>query len=157
MTAADNHFDAELAELGAALVADRVLRRVVKHHRDLRGVGLQVPHDQCYALSRDELARLVEPAELAVAFAALPERVVVVRGDRVQLAAGSVPALTELWRAIFHASVHRAFDELLAARGLTAAAIRERVHRIGQSEFDEIRSVLRQEHLLLPPIDATTI
>jgi hypothetical protein len=156
VTSADR-FDAELGERGAVLVVDRVLRRVVKHHRDLRGVGLQVPHDQCYALSRDELARLVDPAELAVPIASLPERVVVVRGDRVQLAAGSVPALTELWRTIFHASVHRAFDELLAARGLTAAAIRERVHRIGQSEFDEIRSVLRQEHLLLPPIDATTI
>ena len=139
----------ELAERGAVVVAERVLRRIVKHHRDLRGIGLQVPHDRCYTLTREELARLVDASELAVPIASLPARVVVVAGERAPTSV--------LWRNLFHAHVHRAFDELLAARGLTPAAIRERVHRIGQTEFDEIRSVLRQEHLLLPPIDATSI
>src|SRR5690606_28144199 len=66
--------------------------------------------------------------------------------------AGTPEALTQLWRTVFHARVHQAFDELLEQRRLGVSVIRERVHRIGQTEFDEIRSVLKQEDLLLPPV-----
>lgn len=145
--------DDELAKLGALLVDDRVLRRVIKAHRKVRAVGLAVPHEHCYAIARGELERHVEADEVEVALAALPERVLLVRADRGALAGDRPDAWSHLWRAIFHARVHAAFDELLEARALTPAVIRERVHRIGQTEFDEIRSVLRQEALLLPPID----
>jgi hypothetical protein len=150
--------DDELAKLGAILVEDRVLRRVIKAHRRVRGVGLQVPHEHCYTLLRTELERYVERDELAVDPAALPERVILVRGDRDEIAEAvdGLEARSRQWRAIFHARVHQAFDELLAQKALTQAAIRERVHRIGQTEFDEIRSVLKQEDLLLPPIDETS-
>ena len=58
---------------------------------------------------------------------------------------------------MFHARVHDAFDDLLGSNKLTTAAIRERINRIGQIEFDEIRLVLRQEDALLPPVsDAST-
>ncbi len=145
--------DDELAKLGAILVEDRVLRRVIKAHRRVRAVGLQVPHEHCYTIARGELERYVERDELAVELASLPERVILVRADRGALAGARPEEHSRLWRAIFHARVHQAFDELLEARALTAAAIRERVHRIGQTEFDEIRSVLQQEDLLLPPVD----
>ena len=165
--------DDELAAVGAVLVEERVLRRVIKAHRRVRAVGLQVPHEHCYALARGELERFVERGEVGVELAALPERVVLVRGDRDALAEGrpeerspgrsaerpeerseeQSEERSRLWRAIFHGRVHQAFDELLGGKALTPAAIRERVHRIGQAEFDEIRSVLRQEDLLLPPID----
>ncbi|HWO17877.1 MAG TPA: hypothetical protein VNO30_03850 [Kofleriaceae bacterium] len=147
--------DDELAKLGAILVEDRVLRRVIKAHRRVRAVGLQVPHEHCYTLPRAELEQYVERDELAVDPAALPERVILVRGDRDELAetVEGQEARSRQWRAIFHARIHQAFDELLAAKTLTQAAIRERVHRIGQTEFDEIRSVLKQEDLLLPPVD----
>src|SRR4029079_12229087 len=36
---------------------------------------------------------------------------------------------------------------------LTKAMVRERIHRIGETEFDEIRRVLRSDELLLPPYD----
>ena len=143
--------DAELAKQGAILVEERVLRRVIKHDRKLRGVGLQVPHERCYALPKDRLAPHVEADELAVAMAELPERVVLVSADREKL---SRPELAnQLWRLLFHGKVHEAFDEQLASRKLTLSAIRERIHRIGQTEFDEIRTVLKQEDLLLPPVD----
>lgn len=145
--------DDELAKLGAILVEDRVLRRVIKAHRRVRAVGLAVPHEHCYTLAREELLPYVERDELALDPAALPERVILVRGDRGALAHGQPEVLSRLWRHVFHARVHQAFDEQLAAGGLTPAAIRERVHRIGQTEFDEIRSVLKQEDLLLPPVD----
>jgi hypothetical protein len=42
------------------------------------------------------------------------------------------------------------------AEQLSAATIRRRIHRIGQSEFEEARAVLRQENYLLPPRDDRT-
>ena len=142
--------------MSAVLVEDRILRRVIKRHRRLRGVGLQVPHADCYTLPRADLAKLVDQSELHVDIANLPERVIAFRGSREQLAAESPAAAARAWRAIFHARVHEAYEELLAQGQLTPAAIRERVARIGQTEFDEIRYVLRHADLLLPPDSDTT-
>jgi hypothetical protein len=141
----------ELARVGCLLVDDRTLRRIIKRHRGLAGLGLQVPHARCYALPRAELAALLEGGDQALA--ALPERVTVIATPRAPLADGDPAAWTRAWRAIFHARVHQAFDELLARDALGPAAIRARIHRIGQTEFDEVRLVLRQEDLLLPPVD----
>src|SRR5262245_6571078 len=97
--------DDELAKLGALLVEDRVLRRVIKAHRRVRSVGLQVPHEHCYTLARAELERYVERDEVAVDLAALPERVILVRGDRAALATGRPEVMSRLWRQVFHARV----------------------------------------------------
>lgn len=145
--------DQELAALGAILVEERVLRRVIKAHRRVRGFGLQVPHEKCYTLPRAALAALLEPEDSAVALDTLPERVLVTHGNRAQLAEGKPEELSLLWRRLFHARIHRAFDELFERTQLALPAIRQRIHRVGQTEFDEIRTVLRQEDLLLPPAD----
>src|SRR6185369_15818346 len=134
--------DGELARVAVVLLEDRVLRRVIKKHRRLPGIGLQVPHARCYTLPRADLEGLVERDELRVDPAALPAHVALIGGSRAALAAGDPGELSRAWRAIFHARVHQAFDELLARGTITPASIRERIHRIGQTEFDEIRSVL---------------
>jgi hypothetical protein len=151
-----DELDAELARVAAVLLEDRVVRRVIKKHRRLPGIGLQVPHARCYTLPRAELEALVERDELHVDPDALPAQVTILGGSRTALAAGDPGELSRAWRLIFHARVHQAFDGLLARSAISAASIRERIHRIGQTEFDEIRSVLRQEDLLLPPVDDTT-
>jgi len=148
--------DTELSHVAAVLVEERVLRRIIKKHRRLPGIGLQVPHARCYSLPRNELEHLVEPGELHVDPATLPARVAIIAGSRAALTAGDGAALSHAWRAIFHAHIHLAFDELIAKDAITPAVVRERIHRIGQLEFDEIRWVLRQEDLLLPPIDDTS-
>jgi hypothetical protein len=148
--------DTELARVAAVLLEDRVLRRVIKMHRRLPGIGLQVPHARCYTLPRVDLEALVERDELPIDPAALPDQVAIFGGSRAALVAGDRAELSRAWRAIFHAGVHQAFDERLAHGAITPASIRERIHRIGQTEFDEIRSVLRQEDLLLPPTDETS-
>ena len=145
--------DQELAALGAVLVEERVLRRVIKQHRKVRGFGLQVPHEQCYCLRRDELARLLERDDTTVAVDTLPERVLLTSGHRTALAEGQPAEASLVWRRLFHARVHQAFDELFETKRLALPAIRQRIHRVGQTEFDEIRTVLRQEDLLLPPTD----
>ncbi|MCB9560108.1 MAG: hypothetical protein H6709_07070 [Kofleriaceae bacterium] len=147
--------DQELAEVGALLVDERTLRRVIKRHLHLTGLGLQVPHAHGYALPRAELATLLEDADLAEVLARLPAEVVVVTGDRDDLGAGDADAWSQAWRGVFHGRVHHAFAARLAD-GLDVAAIRQRIHRLGQTEFDEVRFVLRQEDLLLPPADDVT-
>jgi hypothetical protein len=142
--------DTELAGVGVVLLEDRVVRRVIKAHRRLPGLGLQVPHAHGYGLPAAALRDLVEPGELAVDAAALPARVILFSGSRAALGAGDPHEWARAWRAAFHGAVHAALEAKLAA-GLTEAAVRERINRIGQTEFDEIRSVLAQEELLLPP------
>ncbi|MEO8699788.1 MAG: hypothetical protein ABI867_07080 [Kofleriaceae bacterium] len=145
--------DSELAKQGALLVEERVLRRVIKGHRKLRGVGLQVPHEKCYALRKVDLEPHVEQEDLAIELAELPDRLVLISSDRERLAAHDPETTNAAWRSLFHGAIHQAFDDLLRAQKLTASAIRERINRVGQTEFDEIRSVLKQEDLLLPPVD----
>src|ERR1700712_880932 len=128
--------DADLARVAAVLLEDRVLRRVIKQHRRLPGIGLQVPHARCYTLARAELEALVERDELEVDPATLPAQVAIFGGARDALVAGDADELVRAWRAIFHAHVHHAFDQLIAQQALTPAMIRERIHRIGQTEFD---------------------
>lgn len=135
---------------GVVVVEERALRRIVKLHYKLPGIGLQVPHTSCVALSREALARVVESD---IETTTLPSRVIVVAADRAAIARGDAAALSALWRACFHARVHEAFDALIESGTLTASAIRTRVRRIGQTELAEIRHVLRQESLLLPPVD----
>ena len=122
------------------VVDERALRRIIKEHYKLPGMGLQVPHTSSIVVPRDAL----KSAELDVS--KLPERVVVVHGDDDKMT---------MWRRTFHARVHQAYEEQIERGALTQNAIRARIRRIGQSEFDEIRLVLRQEDLLLPPEDDT--
>src|SRR5262249_4236728 len=70
-----DELDADLARAAAVLLEDRVVRRVIKQHRQLPGIGLQVPHARCYTLARRDLEALVERDELAIDPAALPDDV----------------------------------------------------------------------------------
>src|SRR3954452_2522594 len=102
--------DADLARVAAVLLEDRVLRRVIKKHRRLPGIGLQVPHARCYTLPRADLEALLEPGELAADPAALPAQLAIIGGSRAALAARDPDEQRLAWRAIFHAHVHLAFD-----------------------------------------------
>src|SRR5438552_9313532 len=144
------------ADPAALLVPSRLLRRVIKRDRKLAIVGLRVPHRKSYVIGRDALVALVDRDELPIeADRDLPETVLLLeRPEPEDLAAtprGEV--LVVYWRLLFHARVHAA----IARRGLSDAAVRERIHRVGEAEFDEVRTVLRQEKFLLPPRDDRTI
>jgi hypothetical protein len=144
----------EAADPAALLVSPRLLRRVIKRDRNLPGLGLQVPHHRSYVIGREALLALASRDELEIG----PERplpatlLLIARPEPERLAA--LPrgvALVTYWRALFHARIH----QTIAGR-LTPAAVRERIHRIGQAELEEIRTVLRQEQYLLPPRDDRT-
>lgn len=133
----------------AEVVPRRVLRRVIKQHHELKGVGLQVPHAMSFVLSRDELLSAVEPAELERPAETLSERVVLIADPERALSPDEL--LVYGWRELFHARVHMALDALLESGALDLARVRARIDAVGQAEFDEIRSVLHQEDRLLPP------
>ncbi|MFO0617279.1 MAG: hypothetical protein U0414_32080 [Polyangiaceae bacterium] len=138
---------------GDVVVVDpRVLRRVIKRHRRLPGVGLDVPHASSYALPKDALLGIVGVEDLGRDVSALPGTVILVPRAEDD-AAGSTADLRRRWRSVFHARIHVALEQKLGTGTLTTAAIRERIHRLGQCEFDEARATLRQARRLVDPRD----
>jgi len=143
------------AKAGPLLIEPRLLRRIIKRHRAFPGLGLEVPHARCYAVGRDALLAIASPAELGRAAADLPAEVILLPRPTLEELRGVEPreTLTRLWRAAFHAAVHLEIERRFAVGALTSARIRERIHRIGETEFDEVRLVLRHDDHLLPPYD----
>ncbi|HEY1381487.1 MAG TPA: hypothetical protein VGF55_32095, partial [Gemmataceae bacterium] len=140
------------ADPAVVLVPPRQLRRVIKRDRGLSGFGLQVPHRKCYVVGRDALLALVDRDDFGVEPGReLPPVVILLPQPDPDRLAATPPGetLVKYWRLLFHAAVHRA----VAARRLTASEVRDRIRHIGPAAFDEVRSVLRQEKLLLPPAD----
>lgn len=144
------------SEARPILIDERLLRRVIKRHRRLPGFGLQVPHARCYVIPRAALTSILSREELGRDASDLPEDVILLpRPDARDLAASSADeARVALWRYTFHARVHLEIERAERDGKLTPARLRERAHRIGQTELDEIRRVLLQDDLLLPPHDA---
>jgi hypothetical protein len=142
---------------GAPLYVDeRIVRRVIKRHRTVAGMGLAVPHARCYAVPKGDLLELASTDELGCAAASLGARVVLVARPEDASRMTRPELLEKLWRAAFHGRIHALLETELASGALSPARLRDRVHRIGQTEMDEARLVLRQDHALLPPADDAT-
>lgn len=141
--------------MGVLVIEPRLLRRVIKRHRALSGIGLQVPHAGCYALSRGALVAVIEPRESADFPKQLAADLILVPEPRAEELIGTSDAdqLVYLWRSAFHGAVHLAMQKLIAEGKLDDTELRRRIDHIGQIEFDEVRSVVRQDDLLLPPHD----
>jgi hypothetical protein len=140
----------------AILVPPRILRRVIKRDRELGGIGMQVAHYKSYVIGRDALFTIANRNELRIApDRELPDKVILLaRPDESRLRKRSAEKiLLAVWRLLFHARIHIA----IAGRQLDKAAVQERICRIGPTAFNEVRSVLRQEHFLLPPGDDRTV
>ena len=94
-------------------------------------------------------------SELGVRFDELPDPLILLgraaSGARADSSDSVV--LTRYWRAVFHARIHIALEANSNGGELDAASMRERIDRIGQIEFDEVRAMLRHDDLVLPPYD----
>jgi hypothetical protein len=138
----------------ALLVPARVLRRVIKHDRPIGGMGLLVPHRKSCVIDRETLLRIADYDELGVSpDEALPSKLILlVLPEPDRLARLPVEqALFKYWRMLFHARLDLAMQEKLADGTLNAQTVRQRIQRLGVTEFDEIAFVMRQEKFLLPP------
>jgi hypothetical protein len=139
------------ADPAALLVPPRILRRVIKKHGGLTGIGLQVPHRKSYVISREVLLQIADSDDLGVKPGRdLPETLLLFPapdpGKFRALPLGTM--LLEYWRLLFHARVHLAVRRIHGDGPDTEALLHERVRRLGQAEIDEIRAVLRQENYL---------
>jgi hypothetical protein len=142
------------AEPRARLILPRILRRVIKQDCGLTGFAFRVPHRKSYVIDRQSLLNIVEPDEIGIdAGGVLPDKLILIAqpDQRKLLDTSPDHALVRCWRLLFHARVHLAVQERVAEKSLNLSALRERIHAIGEVEFDEIRAVLGQEGYLLPP------
>ncbi len=145
------------ADPAALLVPPRILRRVIKHDRHVHGVGFQVAHRKTYVISRDRLLKLVRPQELGLANADdWPGTLLLIGQPDAERQAGLPREATLLasWQLLFHARLDASLEARRADGTLSDAVIADRVARIGPAAFAEIGTVLTQERMLLPPIDA---
>jgi hypothetical protein len=139
---------------GVLLVEPRVLRRIIRRHLEIPGLGLLVPHRKSIVLARENVLPHAHAWELGVRDTEnIPEQLILItRPAADRLAALSRDdALLKYWRLLFHASIHRNLESALRTGRLTASLVRERARALGQAEFNEIRQVLIQEKYLLPP------
>lgn len=147
-------------EPASFLVLPRVLRRVIRQEWDLPTLTQHIPHRKTRIVARNTLIRYVDWDELGLApDSELPDRAILLaRPDDQQLETMSLGTLKLIvWRLLYHARIHAAFDRLVAAGKLTPAAIRQRIHRLGQVEFDEIHTVLQRENFLAPDASPTEV
>lgn len=140
------------AEPAAFVVEQRVLRRVIKHHL-LSHLGLHVPERDAYAIEREVLLEIVERDELAPTEVPLPDVVyLIARIPDEEAPPGGLPALLrEYWRRVFRCRVESTVAGRFQRGEVTAAQLKQRIARIGQPEYDEVRSVLHNDDLVLPP------
>ncbi|MGD0516645.1 MAG: hypothetical protein ABSA26_03850 [Thermoguttaceae bacterium] len=142
------------ADPRARLILPRILRRVIKQDCGLTGFAFRVPHRKSYVIDRQSLLNIVAPEEVGIdAGGILPDKLILIAqpDPRKLLETSAGEALVRCWRLLFHARVHLAIQDCIADKSLNPSALRERIRRIGEVKFDEIRAVLGQEGFLLPP------
>jgi hypothetical protein len=151
--------DLSALEPAALLVPERIVRRVIRHERRIRGMGLMVPHGRCHVTRGETVREVVRPFELRLESEDEIPAIVLLVGEP-EPEGVEEPKQGELRREIsrrlFHARVHARLDELATDGRLDRPAARALIDRIGQTRFDEIRSVLRHEETVLPPESETT-
>jgi hypothetical protein len=132
-------------------VLPRVLRRVLRHELEITSPWVRVPHRKSYVIARDRLSWLVAMDELGVPSATeLPHRAMLIaRPEEDRLVKLTPETLRRhYWRMHFHARLDWTMSERTAPERMTAAQLRQRIDELGQQQFDEVRSVLKQEGML---------
>lgn len=141
---------------GAFFVLPRVVRRVLQNELNITTNWLPPPHRKSCVVERDQLLWLVARDELGVEpDAVLPQRMILIarpEEDRLEKFTRD-DLLRYYWRLLFHARIDFELELKTAPGRLTTAELRRRIDSIGQTQFDEIRSVLRAEQMLTSPDD----
>ncbi len=143
-------------DAGAFFVLARVVRRVVQNQLEFASPWVPPPHRKSCVVERERLLWLVARDELGVdSHVALPARVILIaRPDEGRLETMSRDDLLRYyWRILYHARIDLELDTTVSAERLPLADLRRRIAELGQTQFDEIRSVLQSEQMLRKPDD----
>ncbi len=152
--------DLRALDSSAFLVPERIVRRVIRHERKIRGIGLLVPHGRCCVASALTVTEMVRPFELRLPDgSAFPDPCLLIGEPESEgaefLTDGQLRR--EVGRRLFHARVHARFRELAVGGVITGPLVCSWIDRIGQTRFDEIRSVLRHEEAVIPPVSQAAV
>lgn len=142
---------------GSFFVLPRVVRRVLQNELNITTNWLPPPHRKSCVVERDQLLWLVARDELGVEpDAVLPQRLILIaRPEEDRLNSFSRDDLLRYyWRLLFHARIDFELGLKTASGRLSTAELRRRIDALGQTQFDEIRSVLRTEQMLRRPEDS---
>ncbi len=143
-------------EPSVRLVLPRILRRVILEDRQWTTWGIRVPHRKSYTASTDRLLEIAAREELGLEPGQrAPSRLILLPAPDPEWLAAQPPgdALRRYWRLLFHARVHVAMEDLVAAGRLGPAELRQRMYSIGPAVLAEAREVLLHDGFLLPPAD----
>lgn len=143
-------------QVGIYFVMPRVVRRVLQNELDITSPWQPPPHRKCCVVPRDRLLWVVARDELGVEpTAKLPDQIILIaQPEEDQLVSMTKPELQRhYWRLIFHARIDFLMSLRTRSDQMTIAELRHRIDLLGQSSFDEIRSVLRAEQMLVRPDD----
>ena len=151
LTTAEIEAAVRTVESGAFPVSPRVLRRVIT--QDLGLAGWHIPHRKCWILNAERARQMVEPDELGLPhFEGLPPIVMLLARpdeDEVEKLTGN-DLFVHYWRLLFHGRIDVAMRQLANSGTIGQWELRERVHKLGQVEFDEVHAVLIREQYLHP-------
>ncbi len=140
----------------AILVPPRILDRIIQRSIHLPTFIWELPHRRCFVVDRQFLFRYVDQEELELEpDRLLPTKVILLRRPTPdELNKGDVASISlKYWRLLFHARVHLALGELWADGKLGNDNVQHYRDELGQPTFDEIRTVLVQDHHLQPNAD----
>ena len=139
---------------GIFFVKPRVVRRVLQTELDIASPLQQPPHRKSCVIQRDRLLWLVARDELgADSRTDLPDQIILIaQPEEHQLERMTQEDLQRYyWRLMFHAKIDFQMIARTAQGRMSASDLRQRIDALGQSEFDEVRSVLRAEQMLMKP------
>lgn len=143
------------ADPAVVLVPARVLRSIIQREEKAPHLLIEVPHQKCHVFSRQVVFREIEQDKLELEpDRRLPESVILIaRPSPEELEGDRDALLLRYWRFLFHSKVDQSLMTQAADGQFTADHLRSRIDAIGQTEFEEIRSVLLQENFLAHPED----
>lgn len=139
-------------EPAAVLVPPRVMEAIIRQVLKLSGMVWSVPHAQSWIVDRTLLFRHVDQADLVLATdQVLPATVILLSwpSEEELQREKEATVLLQLWRQLFHASIHQAVDRCWDDAVLTPARLRDHIEVIGPTAFEEIRNILIQENILM--------
>ncbi len=143
-------------QVGIYFVMPRVVRRVLQNELDIASPLQQPPHRKSCVVQRDRLLWLVARDELGVDDRIeLPDQIILIaQPEEHQLETMTREELQRYyWRLMFHARIDYEMLARTSRAQMSMSELRSRIDQIGQSAFDEIRSVLRSEQMLTRPDD----
>src|SRR5436190_8965406 len=147
-------------EPAAVLVPPRVMESIVRQVLELSGLVWSVPHAQSWIVDRTLLFRHVDQADLVLApDQLLPATIILLRWPNEEdlLRDNDANIRLQIWRQLFHASIHQAIESCWENGTLTLARLREQIETIGPTAFEEIETVLRQENILVAEADPRAV